>query len=176
MYWVVRARAGGRVSAGDVRDAIHAVDPDVATSSTRTLEELLAASIGSRRINVRLLELFGQIAMLLTIFGTYALAAFAAGARRCELAIRSAFGASKRSLAKLMFRGELPGLVVGLAAGLAIAFLTARALGDMLFATSPRDPAVYLLAASTVLCVTAVATWLPARRAARTNPAELLRT
>jgi predicted permease len=176
MYWVVRARAGGRVSAGDVRDAIHAVDPDVATSSTRTLEELLAASTGPRRINVRLLELFGQIAMLLTIFGTYALAAFAAGTRRRELAIRSAFGASKRSLAKLMFRGELPGLVVGLAAGLAIAFLTARALGDMLFATSPRDPAVYLLAASTVLCVTAVATWLPARRAARTNPAELLRT
>jgi ABC-type antimicrobial peptide transport system permease subunit len=176
MYWVVRAQADGRVIARDVRNAIHAVDPDVATSSTRTLEEVLAASIGSRRINVRLLELFGQVAMLLTVLGAYALAAFAAGMRRRELAIRSAFGASQRSLAQLMFRGELPGLVGGLAVGLAVAFVTARALGDLLFATSPSDPMVYVLVAGTVLGVTAVATWLPARRAAGTNPAELLRT
>ena len=175
MYWVVRAQAGGRVIDGDVRDAIHAVDPDVATSSTRTLEEMLAASVGSRRINVRLLELFGQVAMLLAALGTYAIAAFAAGMRRRELAIRSAFGASRRSLAQLMFRGELPPLVGGLAAGLAIAFVAARALGDMLFATSPWDPAVYALVAGTMLCVTTVATWLPARRAASTDPAELLR-
>jgi predicted permease len=176
MYWVVRAQADGRVIAGDVSGAIHAVDPDVATSTTRTLEEVLAASIGSRRLNVRLLELFGQVAMLLTVIGTYVLAAFAAGMRHRELAIRSAFGASRRSLTQLMFRSELPPLIGGLVTGLAIAFVAARALGDMLFATSPWDPAVYALVAGTVLCVTAVATWLPARRAASTNPAELLRT
>jgi len=176
MYWVVRAQADGRLIAGDVRDAIHEVDPDVATSSTRTLDELLAASVGSRRINVRLLELFGQVAMLLAAIGTYALASFGAGMRRRELAIRSAFGASRRSLEQLMFRGELPPLIGGLAAGLAIAFAAARALGDTLVATSPWDPAVYALVAGTMLCVTAVATWLPARRAAGADPAALLRT
>jgi ABC-type antimicrobial peptide transport system permease subunit len=160
----------------DVLDAIHAVDPDVATSSTRTLEEVLAASVGSRRINVRLLELFGEVAMLLAALGTYATAAFGAGMRRRELAIRSAFGASQRSLTRLMFRGELLPLVGGLAAGLAIAFVAARALGDLLFATSPGDPAVYALVAGGVLGVTAVAIWLPARRAAGANPADLLRT
>jgi ABC-type antimicrobial peptide transport system permease subunit len=175
MYWVVRAQADGRLIAGDVRDAIHAVDPDVATSSTRTLDELLAASVGSRRINVRLLELFGQVAMLLAAIGTYALAAFGAGMRRRELAIRSAFGASRRSLEQLMFRGELPALAGGLAAGLVIAFAAARALGDTLFATSPWDPTVYALVAGTMFCVTAVATWLPARRAAEADPATLLR-
>jgi hypothetical protein len=80
------------------------------------------------------------------------------------------------SLTRLMVRGELLPLVGGLAAGLAIAFVAARALGDLLFATSPGDPAVYALLAGGVLCVTAVAIWLPARRAARANPADLLRS
>jgi putative ABC transport system permease protein len=176
MYWVLRARANGRVIAGAVRDAIHTVDPDVATSSTRTLEDVLAASIALRRVNVRLLEFFGQVAMLLTILGTYALAAYAVGMRRRELAIRAAFGANRRSLAQLMFRGELLPLVGGLVAGLGVAVVAARALGDMLFATSPWDPLVYSLVAGAMLGVTAVATWLPARRAARCDPSELLRT
>jgi len=175
MYWVVRAQADGRVIAGAVRDAIHTVDPDVATSSTHTLEDVLATSIASRRVNVRLLEFFGQVAMLLTILGTYALAAFAAGMRRRELAIRAAFGASQRSLTQLMLRGELPSLVGGLVAGLAFAVVAVRALGDMLFATSPWDPLVYTLVAGAMLGVTAVATWLPARRAAVSDPSELLR-
>jgi putative ABC transport system permease protein len=59
--------------------------------------------------------------------------------------------------------------------GLGIAFGSAHALGDMLFATSPWDPAVYALAAGAIVCVTAVATWLPARRAARTDLADVLR-
>ena len=113
--------------------------------------------------------------MVLAALGTYSIAACAAGMRRRELAIRSAFGASRRSLAQLMFRGELPPLVGGLAAGLGIAFGSARALGDMLFATSPWDPAVYALVACAIVCVTAVATWLPARRAAHTDLAEVLR-
>jgi putative ABC transport system permease protein len=175
MYWVVRAEADGRVIAGDVREAIHTVDPDVATSSTRTLEDVLAASIGSRRTNVRLLELFGQVAMLLTVLGTYALAAFAAGMRRRELAIRAAFGASRRSLTQLMCRDELPWLVGGLIAGLGVAGVAAHTLGDLLFATSPWDPLVYTLVAGAMVSVTAVATWLPARQAALSDPSALLR-
>jgi predicted permease len=176
MYWVVRARGSGRVAAGAVREAIHAVNPDVATSSTRTLEEILAASVGPRRSNVRLLEVFGGVAMLLAIFGTYALAVFAAGMRRRELAIRSALGASRLSLAQLMVRGELPPLLAGVGAGAAAAFIASRSLTDMLFATRPSDPAVYLAVTATILLVTAVATYLPARRAADASPAELLRT
>lgn len=175
MYWVVRGQANGRVNADDVRTAIHAVDPDVATSSTRTLEQLLVAALGGRRINVRLLEFFGQVAMLLTALGTYALAAFSAGTRCRELAIRSAFGASPNSLAQLMFRSELPPLIGGLAAGIAIAFVSARMLGEMLFATSPWDPVVYAGVVAAMLFVTATANWLAARRAASANPAELLR-
>jgi len=175
MYWVVRPREDGYVTPGDVRTAIHAIDSDVATSSTRTLDALLSASVGSRRVNVRLLEAFGQVAMLLTAFGTYALAAFAASMRRRELAIRSAFGASRRSLAQLMFRGAWPPLAAGIVAGLIAAFIAARELGDLLFATSPADPAVYAVVAVALLCLTAAASWLPVRRAAGADPAELLR-
>ena len=176
MYWIVRARGEGRLGPDTIRDAIHAVDPDVATSSTHSLAEILAASVGSRRINVRLLELFGGVAMVLATLGTFALAAFAAGTRRRELAIRSAFGATQPSLVRLMFRGELPPLVCGLSAGLAIAYLAARSLGDLLFGTSPGDPAVYLLVAAAMLVVASIATYVPARQAADADPAVLLRT
>jgi hypothetical protein len=90
--------------------------------------------------------------------------------------IRSAFGASRGSLARLMFRGELPALVAGIAVGLAIAVTAAWSLGDLLFATSPWDPGVYGAAAVTLFAVTAVATYLPARGAAGADAAALLRT
>jgi len=86
IYWVVRAQADGRMIAGDARGAIHGVDPDVATSSTRTLEEELAASIGSRRINVRLLERFSQVTMLsVTAVATWLPARGAADTDRSKL-------------------------------------------------------------------------------------------
>lgn len=176
MYWVLRAQGDGRLLAGELRGAIHAVDPEVATSSTRTLEDVLSSSVGSRRASVRLLQLFGNVAMLLAAIGTYAVAACAVGTRRRELAIRSAFGASRGSLARLMFRGELPPLIAGIAVGLAIAATAARSLGDLLFATSAWDPGVYGAAAVTLFAVTAVATYLPVRGAAGADAAALLRT
>ena len=174
MYWVLRAGTDGRLLASEARDAIHAVDPDVAMSGARTLEEILAGSVGPRRINTRLLELFGESAMLLALLGTYAIAAFAAGTRRRELAIRAACGASRASLVRLMLRGELPPLAAGIGAGVIVAFAAARSLGDLLFATSPHEPAVYAVVAVSVVGITALATCIPARRAANADPALLL--
>ena len=172
--WVLRARADGRLLAGEAQEAIHAVDPDVAMSGPRTLEEILAGSVASRRINARLLELFGESAMLLAALGTYAIAAFAAGTRRRELAIRAACGASRASLARLMFCGELPPLAAGIGTGLVIAVAVARSLGDRLFATSPREGFIYAAVAMALVGITALATYIPARRAARADPAMLL--
>lgn len=174
-YWVVRTEGDPRSFATAIRQAVQSVDPDVATSSTRTLDEVLSTSLAARRLNLRLLEVFGQAAIVLVAAGIYGVAAFSAGARRRELAIRSAFGATPRDLARRMLRDELAPIVAGIAGGLAASLAVTRFLDGVLFGIRAWDPASYAAVAVALLAVSAVATYLPARRAGRIDPVELLR-
>jgi predicted permease len=175
MYWVVRTRDDPRQLEAAVRNAVQTVDPDVATSSTRTLDALLQMSLGPRRLNVRLLEFFGAVAVVLSAMGVYAIAAFSARVRRRELAIRAAFGASRGALARVVFLEELRPVAVGIVAGLITASETSRLFRGLVFAVSPTDPWTYLNVAVGLLSVSALAIFLPARRAGLIDPAELLR-
>ena len=176
MYWVVRTDRDPRGIVDEVRRAVRAVDPDIAASSVRPLDEVLAASLGGRRAGVWLLEAFGQMAMLLAAVGVYAICAFAAAARTRELAIRSAFGASARDLMSLVVAAECRSVSVGIAGGLALATVVTRSLGTALFSVSAWDPATYIGVALILAAVTFAAAWLPAMRAGRVDPAELLRS
>jgi len=176
MYWVVRTRVDPARVVPDVRAAVRASDPDIAASSARSLDEVLAASLGGRRASVRLLEVFGQAAMLLAAIGVWAIAAFAADMRRREMAIRSAFGASARDLISLVVATEFRAVCAGIAGGLVVAIVAARSLGSALFSVSPWDPGTYVASALTMFGVAFAATWLPAMRAGRVDPAELLRS
>jgi putative ABC transport system permease protein len=158
-----------------VRNAVHSVDPEVATSSTRTLEALLQASLNPRRLNVRLLEYFGEVAVALSAIGVYAIAAFSVGARRRELAIRSAFGAGRRRLARLVFVEELRPVLVGLLIGLTAALALSRFFSSLVFGISPTDPTTYVGVALVLLALSALAIYVPARRAGLVDPAELMR-
>jgi putative ABC transport system permease protein len=175
MYWVFRTRDDPRQIESSVRNAVHGVDPDVATSSMRTLDALLQASLNPRRLNVRLLEYFGEMAMALSAMGVYAIAAFSVGARRRELAIRSAFGAGRRKLARLVFVEELRSVVVGLIVGLITALALSRFFSALIFGISPTDPATYVGVAIALLAVSALAVYVPARRAGLVDPVELMR-
>ena len=175
MYWVVRTEADPARSVPEIRRAVRAVDPDVATSSVRTLDEVLSMSLGSRRTNVRLLEVFGEVALLLAAIGVYAIAAFSAAARRRELAIRSAFGASRGDLIRVVVLGEMRPVLVGVASGLVAARVVAHSLGGVLFSISPSDGPTYVSVAAALVTLTLAATCVPARRAGRADPAELLR-
>ena len=176
MYWVIRTDGDPRGIVDDVRRAVRAIDPDIAASSVRSLDEVLAASLGGRRAGVWLLEIFGQIAMLLAAVGVYAIAAFSAGARTRELAIRSAFGASERDLISLVASREIRVVCVGIAGGLAVAMAVTRALGTVLFSASASDSGTCIAVALMLFAVTFVAAWLPAMRAGRVDPAELFRS
>lgn len=176
MNWVVRSEGDPRRLDRAVRSAVSRIDPEVAASNVRTLDEVWSASLNARRLNVRLLELFGQVAIALSAVGVYGIAAFSARARKRELAIRSAFGARHRDLARLVFLDELRPVAAGLAAGLLVSRLAARLLGGALFAVGPWDPVTYAAVAVGLLVAASAASYLPARRAAGANPAELLRT
>jgi putative ABC transport system permease protein len=175
MYWVVRTEDDPRQLETAVRNAVHSVDPDVATSSTRTMDTVLQSSLNPRRLNVRLLEFFGEVAVALSAMGVYAIAAFSVGARTRELAIRLAFGASRRRLATSVFADELRPVVFGLFIGLAAALAVSRFFSGVIFAISPTDPVTYAGVAAVLLAVSSLAVYLPARRAGLVDPVELLR-
>jgi putative ABC transport system permease protein len=175
LYWVVRTDTDPRRIGADVRRAVRAVDPDIAASSVRGLDEVLAASLGGRRAGVWLLEAFGQMAMLLAAVGVYAVVAFAAEARRREMAIRSAFGASQRDLISLVVATEFRSVCVGIAGGLAAAIVATRSLGAVL-STGASDPGTYIAVGLMLFGVSFIAAWLPAMRVGRVDPAELLRS
>jgi putative ABC transport system permease protein len=174
-YWVVRTQGDPRSLAIAIRNAVHTIDPDVATSSMRTLDEVLSASLAARRMNLRLLEVFGQVAILLVAAGVYGIAAFSAGTRKRELAIRSAFGATGGDLVRGMLRDELGPILAGLAGGLAASLVVARFLDGVLFGIDAWDPPTYAAVGAALLGVSALAGYLPARRAGRVDPVELLR-
>ena len=175
MYWVIRARMAGALQPDLVRRAVHDVDPDVATSSIRTLDEVRESALSSRRVNVRALEIFSQVALALAAFGVYAVTAFSAGTRQRELAIRLAFGANRRELERLLVGGELVPVLMGLAIGMAAAFAAGPTMAGTLFATSPRDPLVFVVVSVALGVLAALAGYVAAARAVRLNPIDLLR-
>ena len=90
MYWVVRGHDDGATMTQAIRSAVTQVDPEIAASNARTLESLWRTALGSRRANVRLLQIFGDVALVLCAIGVYGVAAFAGRTRKRELAIRAA--------------------------------------------------------------------------------------
>ena len=135
----------------------------------------MSTSLGARRVNVWLLEIFGQVATVLCAIGVYGVAAFSTRTRRRELAIRGALGARRHDLSALMVRGELPPVAVGIAVGLASAYLGAPHLFGTPFETNPRDLAIYVAVGAGLVIIATAATIVPATIAGATDPAEALR-
>jgi len=175
MFWIVRGDGGGRTLVAPLAGAVRAVDREIAASSARPLEDVVAGAFAARRASVRLLDIFAQAAMALVAIGVYAMAGFAAAARRRELAIRAAFGATDRDLVSLVVGSEYRTLAAGIAGGLALAWLVARALEPLLDGVSRSDAGTYAAVGLLLSGVTFVAAWAPVMRARRVDPADVLR-
>jgi ABC-type antimicrobial peptide transport system permease subunit len=113
--------------------------------------------------------------MGLAMVGLWSSVSYAASQRSREFAVRLAIGAKRASLMRLVLGDGIRNAVAATAAGLAIAAVASRFIADLLFEVSPRDPAVFGAIAGTVLAVATVASLLPAWRATRIHPAEVLR-
>jgi putative ABC transport system permease protein len=106
-FWLVRTASDPRLLIDQLPDLVRGVDPDVAASGIQTLDDIVDASLASWRMDVRLLQAFGPLALMLCAIGVYAVASFSAGARRRELAVRAALGATRRDLIGRTLREEL---------------------------------------------------------------------
>jgi predicted permease len=142
----------------------------------KTVEQTIDGSLMNERIAAILSEFFGILALLLAAIGVFGLTAHAVTRRTREIGIRMALGAPQRNVLWIVLREALLVTLAGIAIGLPIAMAGARLIAHMLFGVSASDPATFAVVAVTLLVVSAIAGFLPARGAARVDPMAALRS
>jgi predicted permease len=154
-----------------VQKLIATVDPNVAVYGVHTMHQQLADSLRDKRTTMTLLLAFGGIALALAIVGVYAVMSYAVGQRRAECGVRLALGAQPGDLLWLVLKDGLKLLAIGLVIGLGLAVVCGYIVSSRLFDVAPFDP-MTLAGSAVVLCaITLAACYLPARRAAKLDPA-----
>jgi len=174
-YLVARTATDPLRLAAAIRSQILAVDRDQPISNIATMDQIIESSMGSRRLTMLLLGLFAGVALLLATVGIYGAIAFSAAQRTQEMGIRRALGAQNHDILRLMLGQGITLALIGSAAGIGGALLLTRVMRGLLFHISPADPATYIGIALLWLAVASAASYIPARRAARIDPAHALR-
>jgi ABC-type antimicrobial peptide transport system permease subunit len=141
----------------------------------RNLESQVSESLLLPRTVALLSSVFGSLALLLAMVGLYGITSYAVTRRKGEIAIRMALGAPRQSVVWLMLRDVVMLLALGMAAGLAASLAAGRLVTSLLFGVQPRDPMQLAGAAAILAAATALAAYVPARRAARLDPMAALR-
>jgi predicted permease len=173
--FAIKARAAGPDLVQSIRAAIWSVEPALPVPVVERLQVWIDDSSGVRRLGSALSSVFGAIALLLAAGGLYGTLLYAATQQRRELGIRIALGAGRGRIQGEVLRRGLGLTVVGLAIGLASASYLGRLLESFLWNVSPTDPMSLASASVVLIAAAALASWLPAYRASRTDPLEVLR-
>ena len=160
---------------GAARAAVQSVDPDMPLASVGTMDAQLEASIGQRRLAAALLGGFAGLALALACLGIYGVMAYIVAQRRREIGLRIALGAGTASVVGLFVRQGAVLVGTGLILGLAGAFGLTRLLRSQLYGVDATDPTTFGAVALLLVGTAGIATWLPARRAARLDPLTALR-
>ena len=158
-----------------VRQAIWSVDPDLPIGGISTMAQHYAAAIAQPRFNMLLLALFGGLALLLASIGVYGLLSHHVALRTQEIGVRMALGAKIGDVVWMVLGEGLWLTGAGVALGLAAAGAATRVLGSLLFGISPIDASTFLVVTIGLVAVALVASYLPARRAAKVDPMVALR-
>jgi len=175
MNIVVRSAGDPAALTAVVRQAIHAIDPDEATSTFRTMDDVISLSAAGDRFNTLLLGAFGAIALLLTAAGIFGVLSYLVAQRTREIGLRMALGAQPQDVLRVIvghgLRLVLAGLCIGVAAGLVVT----RWMSSVLFDVKPTDPLTFTAVAVVLTAVAFLASYIPARRAMRVDPMVALR-
>jgi len=175
MQLVVRAAGDLRPVATALPGAVHALDPDLAVADVRPLESYLGDALARRRFSMMLLAGFAGLALVLTTVGLYGVIAYTVVQRTREFGIRLALGASQATVLRGVLRRGLLLVGAGVLAGVIGAVALTRVLGSLLYEVSATDPAVFAGIVALLAVVGVVASYAPARRATRVDPAVALR-
>jgi len=171
----VKTSGDPKLMTGVIRDAVRAADPNQAVHTFGTMDYYIARSLDTRRFGMRLLGFFGVVALFLAALGLYGVISYSVAQRTREIGIRMALGAERRSVLALVVGQGFRLAAAGVAIGVAGAALMGRYFESQLFQVRSLDPLTILATAAALLAAGLLASYLPARRAVRVDPAVTLR-
>jgi putative ABC transport system permease protein len=172
---VVRTRGDGAALAPVIRDAIWSIDKDQPIARVATMDNLLAASEAERHFVLIMFEAFALVGLLLAATGIYGVLSGSVTERTREIGVRAALGASRGNILALVMRQGMTLTAIGVVLGLTGAVAASQLLTTLLFGVTRLDPMTYIAVIALLLAVSGIACFVPARRAASTDPMEALR-
>jgi putative ABC transport system permease protein len=175
MTLTIRTAGDPLTIAPAVERAIRTLDKDQPVSDVRTMNQWVAKSLAQARFSSTLLTTFAALALLLAAIGIYGVMSYAVSQRTPEIGIRLALGAKTRDILTMIVGTALRLAAIGLAIGVALALALSRTLTSLLYETTGTDPLTFAAVVGVLGAVAVVASYLPARRAARIPPVDALR-
>jgi putative ABC transport system permease protein len=176
MYVLLKTTVDPLTLTSSARQAVRQLDPQLAITNIRSMEQLLDFSVAQQRFMMLLLAVFGGVALSLAAIGIYGIMSYAVKRRTREIGIRMALGGSPRDVVRLVVGQGMQLAVIGLGVGIIAALAATKLMADMLFGITPRDPVTFGTITVLLAAVALFASWIPARRAVRTDPTTALRT
>jgi ABC-type lipoprotein release transport system permease subunit len=168
-------KSPGPLSEATLRREVTAIDPTATIIQVRSMEDVLLSSAAPSRVTTTLIGLFAGMALLLGTIGVYGVLSYGVTQRRREIGIRMAIGAEPGEVRALVMRRAALLLGGGVAAGLLVAWLAASVLQGFVYGVGVRDPLTFAVVPLIFALVGFAASWLPARRATRVCPTEVMR-
>jgi ABC-type antimicrobial peptide transport system permease subunit len=168
-------RAGNKDFIGEVQRAVWAINANLPVASVQTMQDIYGKSLARTSFTLVMLAIAGTMALALGVIGIYGVISYAVSQRTREIGIRLALGAQKSELKWMFVRSALVLTAVGVVIGAGTATAVVQLMKSLLFGISPLDPLTFLTVPLVLAASAALASYLPARRAAAVNPVEALR-
>ena len=175
MTFVAQQRPNTDVTTDAMSKAVWRVDPGQAIYHAAAVDDLVGGTLAQRRFNLLVLGVFSAIGLILALIGIYGLIAFVVRSRMREFGLRLALGALPRDILSRVLRDALKLSSIGIVTGVLGGMLLSRWFRQMLYEVGPSDVTTYVQTAVLMLLASAIAAFIPARRAAQTQPLEVLR-
>jgi predicted permease len=176
MTLVARVDGDAGQALGDILAVVRELDPDLPLFDVRTMESHMGIALLPARLGGSVLGLFGLLGVVLAGVGVYGVMAYSVSTRTREMGIRVALGADRERVLRLVVGEGMKLTLLGAALGLAAAAAASRLVAGLLYGVPALDPVAFVGVPVILMAVAALAVWLPARRAARTDPMQALRT
>ena len=175
MTLVLRTSAEPALLGQALRADLRREDPNVPVVSIRTMKEIVSTAVVSRRFQMELVMLFALVALGLGMVGVYGVVSYAVTCQTREIGVRLALGATPRAILRLVCVIGLKPVAIGFAVGLGLAFVLAQTMTNFLYGVAPVDPTSFATVALVLIGCSAVACYLPARRATKVDAMVALR-